>query len=90
MTNNNISSTLITTIDSQGAFKGTKITNALSSFIESVKSVSISYLNALQEAENQIIETVYNAYQQQDTEVSGQINSDSSSVDSARVNLSGK
>lgn len=62
------------------AFKGSEVGKAITKFIESVKQVANNYLNTLQEAENQIAKSVQAAYQQQDTDVSSDLNRDSSTL----------
>lgn len=70
-------------VDSQNAFRGTEITSTLTRFIESVKSVSKSYLEALTKAQEQIVTNVAKAYEQQDTDISSQLGADSSKVEGA-------
>ena len=66
--------------DSAVAFKGSQIDTALSSFIEGVKSSAFDYLKKLKEAEQQIVDSVQKAYTTQDTDLSSNLNSDTSSL----------
>ncbi|MBR6948697.1 MAG: hypothetical protein IKH54_00750 [Bacilli bacterium] len=68
-------------VDSGGAFKGSNVATSLETFINSVKSVANSYLSSLQAAENQIAESVVQAYSTQDTDISGNLNRDSSTLE---------
>lgn len=67
-------------VSSNSAFRGEGVTAALSRFVDSVREVATSYLNKLTEAEIQISESVAKAYSSQDADLSGQMNSDSSSL----------
>lgn len=67
-------------IDSKSAFKGSQIDGALANFVEGVKSSALSYLNKLKAAEQQIVESVQKAYATQDTDISSNLNSDTSSL----------
>ena len=73
-------------VDSQGAFKGTGITNAVSKFVEGVKSTANAYLESLKNSQEEIIKSVRAAYQQQDEDISGNVNSDENTVTSAKPN----
>lgn len=73
----------IEAVDSGVAFKGSALQSALSSFILGVKSVATSYINALEAAENQIVQSVEKAYAQQDTDISGNLNTDAGNVESS-------
>ncbi len=67
-------------IDSKSAFKGSQIDGALANFVEGVKSSALSYLSKLKDAEQQIVESVQKAYATQDTDISSNLNSDTSSL----------
>lgn len=67
-------------VESSAAFQGTGIKNALVTFITVVKDVSVRYTNALKESEKQIISEVKRVYAQQDTDVSGNLSSDSATL----------
>lgn len=67
-------------IDSKSAFKGSQIDGALANFVEGVKSSALSYLSKLKAAEQQIVESVQKAYATQDTDISSNLNSDTSSL----------
>ena len=68
------------------AFKGSGIEAALNNFIESVKAVAKSYTNKLKNAETEIVNSVAQAYQTQDTDISGDLGSDASTLESNSVN----
>ena len=67
-------------VESNGAFRGTAISQALSRFVNAVREVGTQYLERLSSAETQIINSVAQAYQTQDTDLSGNLNSDSSGI----------
>ena len=67
-------------IDSKSAFKGSQIDGALANFVEGVKSSALSYISKLKAAEQQIVESVQKAYATQDTDISSNLNSDTSSL----------
>lgn len=69
-----------TAVDYTQAFKGEGITKAVETFVTSVKDVCKSYLDALKNAENQIVESVNAQYQASDSDLAGQLNSDASSI----------
>lgn len=71
----------------KSAFKGTAVEGSITKFIESVKEVANNYLKALQESENQIAESVHNAYTQQDTDISSDLNKDAGSLVDAGPNV---
>lgn len=73
------------TANSEVAFKGTALKSALETFIESVKEVSISYLNKLKAAETQIINSVQTAYETQDTDLGSNLGSDGSNLESNSI-----
>lgn len=81
----NIRTTLgrLEAIDSQGAFKGTGVTEAVSKFVTGVKETANSYLKALKESQVQIIESVKSAYETQDSDISSNVKSDEATVTSA-------
>ena len=68
--------------DSTKAFKGSQIGTALANFIEGVKTSALSYLNKLKAAEKQIVESVQKAYNTQDTDISSNLTSDTSKLNS--------
>ena len=70
-------------VGSEAAFKGPQIKTALTSFIEQIKEVSKSYLNGPSEAEKEIIKSVATAYRQQDEDLSGQLGSDTRTVENS-------
>lgn len=70
----------LTAVDSSSAFQGTQIKTALSNFVTGVREVGKSYLKALGNAENQIINSVHTVYQTQDSDLAGQIASDEDSL----------
>lgn len=70
------------TIDSTGAFKGESVTTAIANFVTGVKEVVNAYISSLQNAEQEIINNVQNVYTQQDTNISGNLNTDSGKVTS--------
>lgn len=71
-------------VDSQSAFRGSGITEAISRFIEGVKYTANEYLQAVAESQNEIIYSVKQAYQQQDTDIAGSVKGDETSVTSSR------
>lgn len=64
------------------AFKGSAIEAALNNFIESVKTTAKSYTSKLKAAESEIINSVAKAYETQDTDISGNLASDGSTLES--------
>ena len=68
------------TADSAVAFKGSQVGTALANFIEGVKSSAFDYLKKLKEAEQQIVNSVQKAYATQDTDLSSNLNTDTSSL----------
>lgn len=72
--------TILGKLESSAAFQGTGIKNALVTFITVVKDVSVRYTNALKKSEKQIISEVKRVYAQQDTDVSGNLSSDSATL----------
>lgn len=70
----------LTTVESNGAFKGEAINTALSKFIDAVRETGTQYIERLSAAETQIINSVNAAYQTQDTDLSGNLNSDAGSL----------
>lgn len=71
-------------INSQGAFKGAGVTEAVAKFVTGVKETANSYLKALKDSQVQIIESVKTAYETQDSDISGNVNSDEATVTSER------
>lgn len=69
-------------VETNQAFKGAGLEQALNNFIESVKSVAKSYTTKLKSAETEIISNVAKAYETQDTDLSGNLGSDASSLES--------
>lgn len=63
-------------VESGSAFRGTALTGALNNFITGVKEVSINYLTKLKDAEQQIVNSVGTAYETQDADLAGNLNSD--------------
>lgn len=70
------------------AFQGAGINAALANFIEGVKEVANSYLESLANVEVAITAEVAKAYADQDTELSGQLGSDTGTVSSSSVHIS--
>lgn len=62
------------------AFKGGEIESAIKNLILAVKAEAYRYVQAMKEAEKQIIESVVAAYQNQDSTVSSSMNSDTSNL----------
>lgn len=77
----------LASVGSNEAFQGSGITSALTTFVDSVREVAQSYLDALSQAEQQIIESVAQAYQTQDQDLSGNMNSDSSTVSGSTAHV---
>jgi len=71
------------------AFKGAGVEGALKNFVNSVKQVAKDYTNRLKVAEQQIIDSVGAAYVTQDTDISGNLKSDSGSLVSGNTSGSG-
>ena len=69
-------------VDVNTAFKGTGIEGALNNFIESVKTVAKDYTNKLKAAETEIVNSVAQAYQAQDTDLTGDLGSDAAQLGS--------
>lgn len=67
-------------VESNEAFKGSAISAALSNFVTAVRDVGTQYLNRLSSAEAQIINSVAAAYETQDTDLSGNLTSDSGNI----------
>lgn len=76
-------------VATSGAFQGSGVSKALSAFVTSVRDVAISYVTAVKHAENEIIESVKAAYAQQDTDLSGDLSSDTSTLEGMRAGTSG-
>lgn len=70
----------------QNAFKGSAIEGAITSFVDSIKQVANNYLTSLKNAEMQIAQSVQNVYQQQDTDISSNLNKDASTLVDAGPN----
>lgn len=67
---------------SKGAFQGENVEAALKTFITSVKEVSMSYLNKLQAAEEEIVNSVEQVYTGQDSSLSGSMEGDAGTLKS--------
>lgn len=67
-------------VDSNEAFQGTQFQSALTNFVTGVKEVGESYLNALEAAEQQIINSVHTVYESQDQDLGGQLSADAQAV----------
>lgn len=67
-------------VESNAAFRGSAISQALSNFVNAVRETGAQYLERLSSAETQIINSVAQAYQTQDTDLSSNLNSDSNSI----------
>ena len=82
---NEIQDTLneLETVDSEIAFKGTGITEAIRNFVNGVRDTANSYLASLKESQQQIIESVKSAYEEQDTDIASNVRSDENTVTSA-------
>lgn len=81
-TNVNSKIAALQNVESNVAFRGTGITAALTRFIESVKTVAESYTNKLKLAEQEITASVATAYATQDTDLSGNMNTDAGTLES--------
>lgn len=64
------------------AFRGSGIESALNNFIESIKTTANSYTKKIKAAETDIISGVAQAYETQDTDLSGNLGSDGTSLES--------
>ena len=76
-------------VNSSAAFQGTGVTTALSNFVTGVKEVANSYVEGLRAAEVQIMNSVHTVYSTQDQDLSGQMGTDTSSLEEQRVTTSG-
>ena len=70
-----------------GAFKGASVEPAIEHFVVSVKELADSYVAQLSAAEQQIINSVSKAYSEQDTQVAGDIKTDSSTIEGEKFNV---
>lgn len=70
----------LTNVANNVAFQGEGLEAALNNFVGGVKEVAKNYTKALKDAENQIINSVSAAYKTQDTDVSGNLGSDQSTL----------
>lgn len=80
---NNLNATLDampTAVDYTQAFKGQGITKAVENFVTTVKDVCKSYIYSLQNVEQQIIKSVEMNYNDSDSDLSGQLNTDSTNI----------
>ena len=64
------------------AFQGPSIRGALANFVEGVRSSALSYLNKLKAAEQQIVASVFETYAAQDEDISSNLASDTSKLNS--------
>lgn len=71
--------------NSEVAFKGEAVKAALTKFVDSVREVAKSYTAKLKAAEAEIVNSVAAAYQTQDTDLSGDLSSDSGSLDGQKA-----
>lgn len=71
--------------NSEQAFKGEGVKTALTNFITEVKDVANSYLDKLSAAEQEIINSVNAAYQSQDTDLSGDMAGDTSTLEGQKA-----
>ena len=65
------------------AFKGTSLEQALTNFVNAVKSVANDFCKRLNEAENQILSSVETAYKEQDSDLNTNLTSDSDNISSS-------
>lgn len=65
-----------------GAFQGEAISAAIKTFVDGCREVAQSYVNKLKAAENQIINSVEKVYSSQDTELGGNVDGATASVQS--------
>ena len=70
----------VTEVNMDSAIKGAGIKDAVIEFVQAVRTTATNYLNALHESENQIIESVHAAYQEQDADLSANLKSDASDI----------
>lgn len=70
----------VTEVSMDSAIKGAGIKDAVVEFVQAVRSTATAYLNALHESENQIIDSVHAAYQEQDADLSANLRSDASDI----------
>lgn len=73
----------LSTVEVNQAFKGAGLEAALNNFVESVKGVAKNYTDKLKRAEDQIINSVAAAYATQDSDLSENLGSDASSLESS-------
>lgn len=71
----------LSSVDYQKAFRGSGITKALDEFINSVKKTADSYIEKIKAAEKEIVSSVETAYQTQDSDLSGNLGSDGSTLE---------
>lgn len=65
------------------AFQGSGVSDALKTFINSVKQVANDYADRLKGAEQEIINSVQDVYTKQDTHLSGELGADSTTLTSS-------
>ena len=71
--------------NSEQAFKGEQVKAALTNFITEIKTVANSYLDKLSAAEQEIINSVGKAYETQDTDLSGDMGADTTTLDGQKA-----
>lgn len=71
----------IEAVETEGAFKGSAIGNALTNFVIGVKNVATSYTDKLRQVESDIIAGVQTVYETQDTDLSSGLGSDQSTIE---------
>ena len=57
-----------------------QLEDAVVEFVQAVRTTATNYLKALHDAENQIVESVQAAYEQQDKDLSANLKSDASDI----------
>lgn len=70
----------VTDVNMDSALKGAGIKDAVVEFVQAVRTTATNYLKALHDAENQIVESVQAAYEQQDKDLSANLKSDASDI----------
>jgi uncharacterized protein YoxC len=75
-------------VESNVAFQGTAVQEALTNFVNSVRRVAVNYLSRLEAAEKEIINSVDAAYSKQDTELSSNMKSDAGTLSDNIVTVS--
>ena len=72
-------------VESNSAYQGSGVKAALEKFITGVRDVSYNYLDALAAAEKQIVNSVQQAYQTQDTDIASDMNADTANLEDNKV-----